>query len=294
MEDSKNIIYIPVDINATDSIEINNIELPLVSKKKFKALYKNSKDYVIEGIITPFTNNKKRKGMIKEDNKKIKVLYENQKPGLFTSFKGYLQVGDNAYIKVYIENHLLLFVLLAILVLLLVITLLLRPDTKEINNSAKLELEESQQDYVANEKQVDHSKNIVMPGWGSFTIPANTTDIDKGIDMYNPSSNRWYKCPKCEAQLDDNLYCEECEKQHSKDEAIEDLYYMSFALVLEDNDEVIYESKLVEPNKHLQHITLTRPLEKGSYNAYVLIKPYKSDMATECNNGKVVITLNVK
>ena len=69
---------------------------------------------------------------------------------------------------------------------------------------------------------------------------------------------------------------------------------MTFALVLNDTNEVIYQSNLVEPDKHLQRITLNRPLEKGDYSAYVLIKPYRSDMQTECNNGKVMITLHVK
>jgi len=277
--------------NNKDSITINGIELPLINKKEFNNLYKDNCS--IAGIITPFTKNKKRKSAIEKNGKRIIILKEDQKPGLFTSLKGYVKTKENEYIKVYTKNYLLLFILLSILVLLLILTLLLRPD-RNSNNNKPLELEESQQDYVANEKQVDHSKNIVMPGWAEFNIEANTIDITKGIDMYNPSSNRWYKCPKCEAQLDDNLYCEECEKQYKNNEVKEDLYYMTFALVLEENDEVIYQSKLVEPDKHLQHITLTRPLEKGTYDAYVLIKPYKSDMATECNNGKVMITLNVK
>ena len=293
MEENKRTIYKPISVNKTSSNIVNNVEIPLISKKRFKELTSLNEVYIIDGIITPFTANKKKKGVIRNEKDRVLVLDINERPGLFTKLKGYVQVGNNIYLKYYEKNYLLLVTLLIVLISLLVIVFLLRPNNEQ-TSLAPLDIDTSQQDYVAPEKQVNHSKNIVMPGWEAFTIEANTTDITKGIDMYNPSSNRWYKCPKCEGQLDDNLYCEECEKQYSKDEAIEDLYYMSFALVLEDNDEVIYQSKLVEPDKHLQHITLTRPLEKGTYDAYVLIKPYKSDMATECNNGKVMITLNVK
>lgn len=39
---------------------------------------------------------------------------------------------------------------------------------------------------------------------------------------------------------------------------------------------------------------MTRALKKGTYDAYIVIQPYKSDKKTETNSGIVNITLNVE
>lgn len=76
-------------------------------------------------------------------------------------------------------------------------------------------------------------------------------------------------------------------------------YYMTFALYLgspesPDEAELLYQSNLVEPGKYIQRMDLSRSLKAGSYDAFVLCQPYKSDATTKTNNGVVKITLNVK
>ena len=194
------------------------------------------------------------------------------------------------------DNKRLSITLVLVIITIIIILLLLRCcSKKEDVPKQELPMDESQGAYKEQE-YIDHSQNIVMPGWGSFTIPKDTVDINMGIDLFNPESNLWYKCPDCDYQLDDNYKCtnEECGHQHSKETAIEDCYYMSFGLYLEDNDELLYQSNLVSPGNHLQSITLTKSLSEGEYDAYVFIQPYKSDKATACNNGKVKIKLYAK
>lgn len=40
---------------------------------------------------------------------------------------------------------------------------------------------------------MDRSQNVTLPGWGGFTIPANTKEITKGFEFHNPAENFWYE-----------------------------------------------------------------------------------------------------
>ena len=71
-------------------------------------------------------------------------------------------------------------------------------------------------------------------------------------------------------------------------------YYMTFGLYLDENDELLYQSGLVEPGKYLQQMELSRALDPGTYAAYVVCQPYKSDQKTKTNQGVVRIALNVQ
>ena len=66
---------------------------------------------------------------------------------------------------------------------------------------------------------------------------------------------------------------------------------MKFQLKI--GDEVLYESDLVSPGKHIQKIKLTRPLDVGTYDAVVFIQPYRWDKKTPTNNGVVNVKLSV-
>ena len=54
-------------------------------------------------------------------------------------------------------------------------------------------IDQSQSEYVKPEKPVDRSKNVTLPGWGGFTIPANTRTITEGFEFHNPEENLWYE-----------------------------------------------------------------------------------------------------
>ena len=110
------------------------------------------------------------------------------------------------------------------------------------------------------EKNEEELPNIVMPGWKQITIEANTKDIS-GVNFYNPDANKGY-------------------------------YYLKFQLKIDN--EILYESGLVESGKHIQNIKISRPLDPGIYDATVFIQPYKMDMKTPTNNGEVKLKLIVK
>lgn len=204
-----------------------------------------------------------------------------------------MKKDNNSKQKKYNSLKIAIIILIAIIAFVIVVLCLKRCSK---NNDNRIGFDTSQEESKDNTNQT-YKRSVKMPGWISITIPANTIDINKGIDFYNPESNFWYTCKKCGYALDENYQCinEACRKQYKKSDNLQnDCYYMTFALYLKDTDELLYESKLVKPGKHISKITLSRPLGKGSYNAYVFIQPYKSDQATPCNNGKVDITLNVE
>ena len=77
-------------------------------------------------------------------------------------------------------------------------------------------------------------------------------------------------------------------------ECRDNCYYMTFGLYLTEGDELLYQSDLVSPGNYIQEMTMTRALEPGEYDAYVVCQPYQSDKETKTNQGVVKITLTVK
>lgn len=216
-------------------------------------------------------------------------------------------------------------------------------------------MEQNQGEYVKPEEPVDRSKNVTLPGWGGFTIPANTQKITQGFEFHNPEENYWYEDwisingKELEklvvdsgnqtelnhylklADINDTVasvsdYDKDCFKIEKSDEGIYTIegiggfqgkktisvktskgepvdldveckaqcYYMTFGLYLEDGDELLYQSDLVSPGNYIQEMEMTRSLEPGTYDAYVVCQPYQSDKETKTNQGVVKITLTVK
>ncbi len=218
-----------------------------------------------------------------------------------------------------------------------------------------LDVDTEQSSYVKPETPVDRSKNVTLPGWGAFNIPANTKEITQGFEFHNPEENFWYvdkmsvdgkevedlvvdsgnkvelnhylklngidsevksvgkydkdlfeitKTKKGKYQIEAIGYSDKVQniKVKTKDgkshkigvESKSDCFYMTFALYLKENDELLYQSGLVSPNNYIQKMEITKPLKKGSYDAYIVIQPYRSDKKTKTNQGVVNLTLNVK
>lgn len=122
-------------------------------------------------------------------------------------------------------------------------------------------------EYVAPEvEEQAPSQGVAIPGWGSITLPPDTTEIT--VDFFNPEQNA-------------------------------ELYYLTFELRLPDDSEqgyeVLYTSGLVEPGKHIQKITLSRGLSAGTYNAVIHVQPYRMDEAkTPTNNADMKTELIVQ
>ena len=173
----------------------------------------------------------------------------------------------------------LVIILIAVLIVLIGIIAFLfirmkKAEENRIPQGSELELDKSQGEYVekptyADDSGIDPAVSVTLPGWGSITIPADTTHIDRGIDFYNPNRNTGY-------------------------------YYLTFELNLDEDGDGeyetnLYKSGLVEPTKHIQEIEISKPLPAGTYSAQVFMQPYRMDEdKTATNNGSVNIELIVE
>ena len=90
-------------------------------------------------------------------------------------------------------------IIIILLILIFILLLLLKfcsvPSGKNNNsgNNVPLPMDETQGDYVVPDMANFVSKNVTLPGWGAFNIPANTTEITKGFEFHNPEANKWYE-----------------------------------------------------------------------------------------------------
>ncbi len=81
----------------------------------------------------------------------------------------------------------------AIILVLFVIVFALAAYIISHQNQTQEKVDETQSEYVKPEEPIDRSKNVSLPGWGGFTIPANKTEITEGFEFHNPAENFWYE-----------------------------------------------------------------------------------------------------
>lgn len=101
------------------------------------------------------------------------------------------------------------------------------------------------------------SDNIEIPCFEKLVFSASETK--QQVNLYNPESN------SC---------------------------YMVISLVLED--ETLWESEMIEPNKGFYSIELNHALEVGHYTAYFLYHCYSLEDLSEYNSAKVAVNLVVQ
>lgn len=103
---------------------------------------------------------------------------------------------------------------------------------------------------------------ISIPGWGAIKLPAGVTEAD--VSLHNPEANRNY-------------------------------YDLSFTLKFADTGEVIFSTGNIEPGYKCSHVTLTRKLEPGEYNAVMFVQPcLKDEKHTLTNNAEMNTLLIVE
>lgn len=249
------------------------------------------------------------------------------------------------------KKNIWVILLLLVIIAGLCIYIFLSNKNQDTSQSGQ-KLETNQGEYVKPETPVDRSKNITLPGWGGFNIPANTKEITQGFEFHNPQENLWYEDKiridgneleslvvdsgnvveldhylglagineSVDEVTDYDKTCFDIERSEEGSYTIEainyfdgtktvtvktdkgnevkidavcnqDYYYMTFALYLTENDELLYQSDLVAPGNYIQTMEMTRSLEAGTYDAYVVCQPYRSDGETKTNQGVVKITL---
>ena len=124
----------------------------------------------------------------------------------------------------------------------------------------------SQGEYVPPSTTGQAEPGVAIPGFGTLTIPPNVTEVT--VDFYNPEANA-------------------------------DRFYLSFEIRIpndsEEGYETIYKSGLVKAGNHIQKISLSHSFEKGEYDAYLFVQPYKVDEdLTPTNNANLKFKLIVK
>lgn len=101
------------------------------------------------------------------------------------------------------------------------------------------------------------SKGIRIPGYSIIPIKANATDVE--IEFYNPEENEVY-------------------------------FQISVLLKGEtpEENEKIYESKLLKPGQHIYNVTLTRGLPAGDYPVIIQYATFSADETYTPRNGATV------
>lgn len=196
----------------------------------------------------------------------------------FSSYspKGALQMDNNQngiFIK---KKHIIIFVVIFLLILAGCVFLLFRRNNEspdEEKNSvvavssessspkAGIELDPNAGNYNGEtpEDKGGEEVGIKIPGYPSITILADTENVT--MSLLNPEGN------PC---------------------------YFHFTIVLNENDEVIYESKYVPPGQAITDVTLSRPLPVGEYPATIQISTIALDGETPLNGANVETVLIAK
>ena len=102
---------------------------------------------------------------------------------------------------------------------------------------------------------------IAIPGWAGLSLPAGVTEAD--VSFFNPEANA-------------------------------DWYYLTFELRLKETDEVLFTTGLIPPGMYCNKVTLSRPLEAGTYECTMFVQPYFiREVPTPTNNAVFDIQLSV-
>ncbi len=139
-----------------------------------------------------------------------------------------------------------------VVIVAVVIYFLVKQDSKDPAFSPDLDKNAKAQTDRIKEKP----EGIRIPGYPRITISADTKDVT--MNLKNPEGN------PC---------------------------YFTFEIVLTDEEETIYTSKLVEPGKAITDVTLSHALEKGEYPAVIKITTTSLTDGSEMNGAEVETVL---
>lgn len=115
-------------------------------------------------------------------------------------------------------------------------------------------LEEGAEDWDGEMKDMSEGQTgIKIPGYGEITVPAGETTWK--ITLANPEENTCY---------------------------------FKYTVTIDDSENPIYESDLIEPGKAVGEFDVTEPLEAGDYEIHLNISTYAMDEELTPLNGAVV------
>lgn len=216
-------------------------------------------------IIVGYTSLKQRRKKKKQEigtllfgSTPIAPIYEEK--SRLKSVKGYFQVGKNEFIG--IERPCLILWILPILLaflLLILFTFCGRSDSIPIaNNPWAPTIDQHINDSTVTEKN-STVPQIKIAGFSSWHVPAEQTE-NIPIALKNPDGN------PC---------------------------YFSFAIVLKDTNETIYQSDMVPPGEAIRKISISKSLPEGTYPAIVQIRTNELETGRAMNSADLNLTITV-
>lgn len=188
----------------------------------------------------------------------IAPIYEEKSS--LKSVKGYFQVGKNEFVG--IERPCLLLLILPILLALLLLLLFAfcgRSDRLPIaDNPWTPTIDQHISDSTATAEKPTVPQ-IKIAGFSSWHVPAEQTE-NIPIALKNPDGN------PC---------------------------YFSFAIVLKDTNETIYQSDMVPPGEAIRKINISKALPEGTYPAIVQIRTNELETGRAMNSADLNLTITV-
>lgn len=186
--------------------------------------------------------------------------YVYAKKSALKSVKGYFQVGKNQYVAV--ERPCVLLWIFPILLALLLVLLFAfcgrGGDAPVADNPWTPTIDQHISDSTAVEEKPTVPQ-IKIAGFSSWHVSAGQTDSIP-IVLKNPDGN------PC---------------------------YFSFAIVLADTEEIIYQSDMVPPGEAIRKISISKPLAEGTYSARILIRTNELETGREMNSANLNLTITV-
>lgn len=187
------------------------------------------------------------------------VAFVHEKKSTLKSVKGYLQVEKNQYVAIE-RSCVWLWLVLLVLVLLLSILLAFCGRTDDTSNRENPWMPTIDQHIGEPVEETSSAvPQIKIAGFTAWSIPAGQTE-NLPIKLQNPAGN------PC---------------------------YFSFAIILETG-ETIYQSDMVPPGENLRKISITSPLEAGTYQAVLHITTNELETGKQMNDAKLNITITAQ
>lgn len=225
----------------------------------------NKFDDLEKPVIVGYTNLKQRRKKKKQEigtllfgKTSIAPIYEEKSS--LKSVRGYFQVGKNEFVG--IERPCLFLWLLPLLLGLLLLLLLAfcgRSDSLPIaDNPWTPTIDQHISDSTAAEEKPTVPQ-IKIAGFSSWHVPAGQTE-NIPIALKNPDGN------PC---------------------------YFSFAIVLKDTNETIYQSDMVPPGEAIRKISISKALPEGTYQAIVQIRTNELETGRAMNSADLNLTITV-
>lgn len=200
---------------------------------------------------------KKGKGEKRIETENNSFDLKNKKPK-FSFIKGYVKSVDGTCYAFTTRNMLpLILIFILLLGVLMLFTMKSCTGENPIRGIWQPSIDQS---IYSNEKNNDEAihKDITICGFTDWTVQSGKTD-NLPILLQNPEGN------PC---------------------------YFTFQITLQDGTQ-LYQSAHVPPGCEIRKVTLSKPLEKGTYTAYVSILTNEINTGTPMNSAKTKITINV-